>query len=162
MKRRELRMTDMRAQPGYLIRRAHQTATAAFAAATADLDITPLQFSALMAVKDNPYTDATSVSEMIYFDRTTVGHVLGRLEKKGLITRKSGTADGRMKLICLTVKGELVIREASQRVDEIAETILKPFSVSERTTLLKLLEKFAGRSSDRLIEKRQAPPPNAL
>jgi MarR family transcriptional regulator, lower aerobic nicotinate degradation pathway regulator len=143
MKRRELNLADMYLQPGYLIRRAHQTATAAFAVATADLDLTAVQFSALIAIKDNPDVDATRVSEMIAFDRTTIGHVLGRLEEKKLITRRDGVVDKRTKLIRLTLKGESMIREVSQRIDGIATTILKPFSANEQATLLRLLTRFA-------------------
>src|SRR5690348_2368169 len=53
MKPRELKMSDMYEQPGFLIRRAHQAATAAFAVATADIDLTPVQFASLIAIKDN-------------------------------------------------------------------------------------------------------------
>jgi hypothetical protein len=84
MTKREFTMLDMYVQPGYLIRRAHQVATDAFSAATSDLDLTPVQFSALVAIKDNPDIDATRVSVIIAFDRTTIGHVLGRLEKRKL------------------------------------------------------------------------------
>jgi DNA-binding MarR family transcriptional regulator len=153
MKRRDLSLLDMYAQPGHLIRRAHQAATAAFAAATADLDLTPVQFSALLAIKDNPDIDATRVSEMIWFDRTTIGHVLGRLEAKKLITRRDGTIDKRTKLIRLTLKGESIIRDVSQRIEQITETILKPFNVSERTTLLKLLAKFASQPDGQVVEE---------
>jgi MarR family transcriptional regulator, lower aerobic nicotinate degradation pathway regulator len=156
MKQRELGMIDVYVQPGYLIRRAHQAATAAFSAATADLDLTAVQFSALLAIKDNPDIDATRVSEMISFDRTTIGHVLGRLEGKKLITRRDGVLDKRTKLIRLTLKGETMIREVSRRVDEISETILKPFNVSERATLLKLLTKYSGQSGDLVAEDAPA------
>ena len=148
MKRKELKISDMYAQPGYLIRRAHQAATAAFSAATADLDLTPVQFSALLAIKDNPDIDATRVSEMISFDRTTIGHVLERLERKKLIARKSGVHDKRTKLIRLTSKGQAVIREVSSRVDGIAEHILQPFSAGDRALLLRLLGKFRDPSNE--------------
>jgi DNA-binding MarR family transcriptional regulator len=156
MKQRELGIGDIYAQPGYLIRRAHQTATAAFSAATADLDLTAVQFSALLAIKDNPDIDATRVSEVISFDRTTIGHVLARLERKKLITRRDGVLDKRTKLVRLTLKGETMIREVSRRVDEISEIILKPFSLSERTALLKLLTKFSGQSGDQVAEEATA------
>lgn len=133
---------DIYAQPGYLIRRAHQVATAAFAAATEDLDLTAVQFSALVAIKGNPDIDATRISEMISFDRTTIGHVLERLEKKKLITRRDGIKDKRTKLVRLTLKGESVVQAVSPRAGAIAEAILKPFTPAERAALLKLLGKF--------------------
>lgn len=148
MARRDLTFQDMHAQPGYLIRRAHQAAAAAFAFSTSDLDLTPVQFSALLAIKTTPDIDATRVSEMISFDRTTIGLVLGRLERKKLITRRNGVKDKRTKLLRLTSKGEATVREVSHRVEAIAETILKPFNSSERIQLLKLLSKFNTVSAD--------------
>lgn len=137
-----MKILDMYAQPGYLIRRAHQTATAVFSGATKDLDLTAVQFSALLSVKDNPDIDATRVSEMISFDRTTIGHVLERLERKGWITRKGGVEDKRTKLIRLTPAGKAVVKKVSERVNNIGEEILRPFSANERTLLVKLLKKF--------------------
>jgi DNA-binding MarR family transcriptional regulator len=156
MKRREFGMVDMYMQPGYLFRRAHQIATAAFSSAIADLDLTPVQFSAMVAIKENPDIDATRVSELISFDRTTIGHVLGRLERKKLITRENGVVDKRTKLIRLTLLGESTIRKVSERVGEIEETILRPFSANERKTLLKLLTKFAVQSGDRVVKESGA------
>ena len=138
-----MKVKDMYRQPGYLIRRAHQVASAAFTEATIDLDLTAVQFSALIAIKDNPDIDATRVSEMISFDRTTIGHVLRRLEDKKLITRANGVVDKRTKLLRITLKGETVIRDVERRVNGIAQAILKPFSVAERATLLRLLTRFA-------------------
>src|SRR5690606_30044473 len=89
-------------QPGYLIRRAHQKSSAAFASATRDLDLTAVQFSALIVIGNTPGIDATRVSDLISFDRTTIGHVVGRLEQKGLITRSYGVVDKRTKLLTIT------------------------------------------------------------
>jgi DNA-binding MarR family transcriptional regulator len=153
MKKHGIELSEMYSQPGYLIRRAHQAATAAFAAATSDLDLTPVQFSALIAIKDNPDIDATRVSEIISFDRTTIGHVLARLETKRLIVRQSGTLDKRTKTIRLTLTGESLIRKVSQRVEEIGDIILKPFNSGERTALLTLLAKFCTRPVDERAEQ---------
>jgi len=142
MKKSAMKIADMYAQPGYLIRRAHQTATAVFSGATKDLDLTAVQFSALLAVKDNPDIDATRVSEMISFDRTTIGHVLERLEGKGWITRKSGVEDKRTKHIRITPTGKAIVQKVSDRVGNIGEDILRPFSANERALLIKLLKKF--------------------
>lgn len=136
------RLADMYEQPGYLIRRTHQTATAAFASATKDLDLTAVQFSALVAIKDHPEIDATRVSDVISFDRTTIGHVLGRLEQKGLITRQEGTEDKRTKVLRITPRGKEMIAQVTSLVPSISETILGPLSASERTTLLHLLAKL--------------------
>ena len=118
-----------------------------------------MQFSALLAIKDYPDIDATRVSEMISFDRTTIGHVMARLEAKQLILRRSGTLDKRTKMIRITLKGETLIREVSRRVDEIGEIVLRPFSPGERAELLKLLAKFSAQPVNERVEQPRASAP---
>ena len=71
--------------PGHLIRRAHQISTALFAEECAGFDLTPVQYAALVAIKANPEVDATRLSALIAFDRSTIGGVLERLEAKGWV-----------------------------------------------------------------------------
>ena len=146
-----MNLTDMNVQPGYLIRRAHQKASAAFESAMADLDITAVQFSALVVIKERPDIEATRVSEIVSFDRTTIGHVLGRLERKKLIVRTGGTVDRRTKHLRITLKGERAIRDASARVGKVAQMILRPFSISERANLLRLLAKLLATSPEQNV-----------
>lgn len=129
-------------QPGYLIRRAHQKASAAFLFATRDLDLTAVQFGALAVINNMPGVDATRVSDLVSFDRTTIGHVIGRLEQKGLIKRRYGVVDKRTKLLMITEKGEQMVREVSGRIDDIAAAIFGPLSAKESETLLLLLAKL--------------------
>ena len=86
-----MKLKESYAQPGYLVRRVHQIATAAFMTETRDTDLTPVQFAALLAIRENPGIDATRVSDLISIDRTTIGHVVTLLERKKLITRRVGT-----------------------------------------------------------------------
>lgn len=147
-----MELSGLYRQPGHLIRRAHQIASAAFVteAKRQDLDLTAVQFSALVAIRDNPGTDATRVSEYISFDRTTIGHVLARLEKKGLITRTPGIEDKRTKRLRITAEGQDVIGAITQVVPAIAERILKRLSEDERRMLLALLARLADVAPYRL------------
>jgi len=140
-----MELSGLYRQPGHLIRRAHQIASAAFVmeAQRQNLDLTAVQFSALVAIRDNPGTDATRVSEYISFDRTTIGHVLARLEKKGLITRTPGIEDKRTKRLRITSEGQEVIQAITGVVPAIAERILGRLSDDERRTLLVLLARLA-------------------
>ena len=60
-------------QAGHLIRRAHQMATAVFMAEAKAFDLTPVQFAALIVIRDNPGIEATKVADLVYFDRSTIG-----------------------------------------------------------------------------------------
>jgi DNA-binding MarR family transcriptional regulator len=129
-------------QPGHLIRRAHQIAWAAFMEETKGQDITPVQFAALVAIADNPGIDATRLSQLIAFDRATIGNVLDRLEKKRLLKRVTSPNDKRAKQTFLTSEGRRVIKTINASVEQIAERILGGLSASERRTLTMLLRKL--------------------
>ena len=88
-----MRLKDLHSQPGHLIRRAQQIAVAIFMEECAAYDLTPVQCAALVAIKENPGTDATRLSRMIAFDRSTLGNVLDRLEFRKLLGRYSSPED---------------------------------------------------------------------
>ena len=69
--------------PGHLIRRAHQISTAYFLEACGG-DLTAVQYAALVTIGAPPGIDATRLSEIIYFDRSTIGDVLDRMVFLGL------------------------------------------------------------------------------
>lgn len=140
--RPSLTMAEMLGQPGYLIRRLHQLSTAAFMTETEGHDITPIQFSALLVIGTFPNADASKISDIIAFDRTTVGQVLVRLEQKGLIIREQGTDDRRRKNLTLTAEGARIVHDVSQNIPDVEERIIGRLGARERRTLIRLLQKL--------------------
>ena len=137
-----MKATDMHYQPGYLFRRMHQLSTSAFSRINGDVNLTSVQFSSLLVVRDNPGIDATRLAERIRFDRTTIGHVIELLEQKGFILRRAGDLDKRTKQLEITDKGRKAAAAAISRVPDITDTILEPLSASEREELLRILCKL--------------------
>jgi MarR family transcriptional regulator, lower aerobic nicotinate degradation pathway regulator len=134
-----MKTKDTYRQPGHLIRRAHQMATAVFMQEAKAFDLTPVQFSALVVIDEHPGTDATRVSDLIYFDRSTIGNVLDRLEKKGLIRREAGIEDRRTKRLFLAPQGRVVLRKIAAKLPRISDAILEPLQAADRKRLVKLL-----------------------
>ena len=91
--------------PGYLFRRMQQIAVAIFMEECRAFDLTPVQYAALVAIRTHPGIDATRLSAVIAFDRSTLGSVIERLEAKGYIERKPSREDKRVKLLYLTKTG---------------------------------------------------------
>jgi MarR family transcriptional regulator, lower aerobic nicotinate degradation pathway regulator len=89
---------DIYSRPGHLVRRLQQIAVAIFMEETAEFDVTPVQYSALLAVRNHPGIDQTSLMKIIAFDRSTIGDVVKRLENKRLIRRATSDADRRTKI----------------------------------------------------------------
>src|SRR5215472_9909003 len=72
--------------PGHLIRRLHQISFALFLDQAKTFDVTPVQYAALVAINRHPGIDQTTLFNIIAFDRTTIGGVFGRLQRKKLMT----------------------------------------------------------------------------
>ncbi|MBV8282783.1 MAG: MarR family transcriptional regulator, partial [Candidatus Eremiobacteraeota bacterium] len=89
-------------KPGHLIRRLHQISLALFMDEAKEFEITPVQYSALLAIEIHPGIDQTALCNIIAFDRSTIGEVVGRLERKNLIKRTTGANDRRTKLLYIT------------------------------------------------------------
>src|SRR5262249_53406843 len=78
---------------GHLIRRLHQISFALFLDQAKAFDVTPVQYAALVAINSHPGIDQTTLCNFIALDRTTIGDVVGRLQRKKLITRVNGAHD---------------------------------------------------------------------
>src|ERR1044072_7159339 len=89
-------------------------------------DLTPVQYAALVAIHTHPGIDATRLSAVIAFDRSTLGNVIERLESKALIERKPSREDKRVKLLYLTKSGGGVLRDIMPSVEHAQLRMLQP------------------------------------
>ena len=81
--------------PGYLFRRMQQIAVSIFVEECRAYDLTPVQYASLVAISTHPGIDATRLSAVIAFDRSTLGSVIERLVAKHYIERKPSAGDKR-------------------------------------------------------------------
>src|ERR1700682_562067 len=98
-------MDAVYAAPGYLFRRMQQIAVAIFVEECKAYDLTPVQYAALVAIHTHPGIDATRLSAVIAFDRSTLGSVIERLEAKDYIERRAGRVGERGKLLHFARQG---------------------------------------------------------
>ena len=91
----------------------------------------------------NPGVDATRLSHLIAFDRSTLGDVIERLEAKGWVQRDSSARDRRVKTLSLTEAGAQVLREVEPAVMRVQERLLAPLGAVDRVTFMKLLARIA-------------------
>jgi DNA-binding MarR family transcriptional regulator len=137
-------LDDLYTMPGHLIRRVQQIAVAQFMEECGEFGITPVQYACLKALKASPGVDATRLSALIAFDRSTIGNVLERLERKGLIQRFASTEDKRIKLLKLDPSGKLLLRRLEAAVDRTQKRILAPLNVEQQRILIKLLTQLVA------------------
>ena len=136
-------MDQLYGMPGHLIRRAHQISTALFTDECAEFDLTSVQYAALRAIAANPQVDATRLSALIAFDRSTIGDVLERIEAKGWITRVPSPQDRRVKLVALSPSGAKLLRQVEPAVRRVQDRLLAPLAPQDRLTIVRLLAQLA-------------------
>jgi DNA-binding MarR family transcriptional regulator len=134
--------------PGYLFRRMQQIAVSIFMEECRALDLTPVQYAALIAIRTHPGIDATRLSAVIAFDRSTLGSVIERLEAKGHIERKPSRGDKRVKLLHLTRSGTGVLRDIMPSVDRAQARMLQPLKPADRKTLMALLAQLVDLNNE--------------
>jgi DNA-binding MarR family transcriptional regulator len=140
--------TDLFELPGHLIRRVHQISTALFTEECSAFDLTAVQYAALHTIRDNPGVDATRLSLLIAFDRSTLGDVLTRIEGKGWILREPSPSDARVKLLYIAPVGKEVLRRVEPGIQRVQKRLLAPLARDDREILVKLLAQLAEAFGD--------------
>ena len=120
----------------------HQVATAYFAE-ECGADLTAVQYAALVAIGAHPGIDATRLSEIIFFDRSTIGDVLDRMEGKGWILRYSTPSDRRIKRLELSPAGQEALHQVEPGIRRVQDRLLAALTAAEAKTLIRLLAKVA-------------------
>ena len=139
----ELQSLDIHSMPGHLIRRLNQISVARFMeqVASAELSLTPVQYAALCAIRDNPGIDQASAAGLIAYDRATLGKVIDRLDARGLVLRKVSKSDRRARELFLSEDGEKLLTVAHPQVEAAQPEILSGLSPEEQEQLVHLIKK---------------------
>jgi DNA-binding MarR family transcriptional regulator len=129
-------------QVGYWLRRAYQRHMAIFAAAMTDLDLTSVQFAALVKLRDMKAVTQTELGRLIGIDRATISGVVSRLQKRGLLQFRLDPLDRRSRIIALTASGETLLAQALQRTAQVGDDTLAPIDEAEHAALREMLRKL--------------------
>ncbi len=127
-------------QPGYFIRRLQQIAVAIFLEETQAHGITPVQYAALYAALRQPGLDQRTLAATIGFDTSTIGGVIDRLEKRGLIERQASPTDRRVRLLHVTEAGAALVDEVIPAMLKAQQRMLEPLPAADRPRFLAMLK----------------------
>lgn len=130
---------ELHAEPGHLIRRAHQQAVSTFHD-THGRQITPVQYAVLRALQDEPGIDQVTLAQRVALDTSTTADIATRLESKGWIVR--GLRARRQRALRLTAEGEAILVGMLTRVGPMYRQLLEPLTATEQAEFLRLLRKF--------------------
>jgi len=107
-----------------------------------------VQYAALVAIQTHPGIDATRLSAVIAFDRSTLGNVIERLETKRYVARRPAREDKRVKLLYLTRSGTTLLRNIMPSVDRAQARMLQPLKAADRKTLMALLSQLVDLNNE--------------
>jgi len=130
-------------QAGHLLRRAHQRHTAIFQEIQGDSQLTPLQFAALVKLRDLGEVSQNQLGRLIAMDAATMQGVIKRLDGRGLIARRADPDDRRRLVLSLSASGRRLIDSAIEAGREITRLTLEPLTAAERKTFTALLMRLA-------------------
>lgn len=130
---------ELHAEPGHLIRRAHQLAVAIFHD-THGRQITPVQYALLRALQEEPGLDQVTLALRVALDTSTTADIATRLESKGWIVRE--LLARRQRSLRLTPEGDAMLGDMLPRVGPMYQQLLGPLEPAEQAEFLRLLRKF--------------------
>ncbi|MGB0658972.1 MAG: MarR family winged helix-turn-helix transcriptional regulator [Mangrovicoccus sp.] len=131
---------------GHLIRRLNQISVSVFQERikAQGLDLTPVQFAAMNAIRANPGIDQARLAGMIAYDRATIGGVVDRLQAKGYVSRKTSARDRRARVVQLTEEGAATLARLTPVISELQKDILSGLDEQEQVEFLRLATKAAA------------------
>jgi DNA-binding MarR family transcriptional regulator len=135
-------LADAYRGPGHLIRRLQQIAVAIFMDEFKNLDMTPVQHIALVAVRDRPGLEQQAIADLIAIDRSSAGRVFQFLEERGLIERVTPKENRRTKQAFATPAGVRLLATTARLIRRAEERILKVLSDGEKQLFMDQLVKL--------------------
>jgi DNA-binding MarR family transcriptional regulator len=128
--------------PGHLVRRLQQIAVAIFMDEFKNLDITPVQHIALVAVRDHPGLEQQAIADLIAIDRSSAGRVFLFLEQRGLISRMTPKNNRRTKLAFITPAGTRLLTGTARLIRKAEERIMRVLNDKEQRVFMEQLAKL--------------------
>jgi MarR family transcriptional regulator, lower aerobic nicotinate degradation pathway regulator len=128
--------------PGHLIRRLQQIAVAIFMDEFKNLDITPVQHIALVAIRDRPGLEQQAIADLIAIDRSSAGRVFQFLEDRRLIARVTPKNNRRTKLAFVTPAGTRLLGVTARLIRKAEQRIMKALNESEQRMFMEHLAKL--------------------
>jgi len=126
-------------RPGFLIRRLHQIHLSLFAEECAAFNVTPVQYSILTAVAAQPGLEQAALAQEVGIDRATLANVVARLAGRGLVRRKQGKEDRRLKHVLPTAACRKLLARMEAPARRAHERTIDALKPKERAGFLSAL-----------------------
>jgi DNA-binding MarR family transcriptional regulator len=144
-------VVDQTHAPGYLLRRAQQAHTQVWTRTVAR--VTGPQYGVLAAVAGWPRLDQKRAGELASLDKATAAGIVGRLVAGGWLERIADPADGRRRLLDLTVRGRRDLPRITGDARQVQVHLLASLPEHERQPFVDALGRVARLEGSGILEQ---------
>ncbi|MEZ5995907.1 MAG: MarR family transcriptional regulator [Hyphomonadaceae bacterium] len=128
--------------PSHLLHRAEQLATERFAQLVGDT-ITLRQFTILAGVAETPGLSQSELVRATGIDRSTIGEMISRMEKRGWLVRTPSRSDARAHSLQLSQAGAAMLSAVTKHARAADAAILDLLPRTKARTFVNTLTKLA-------------------
>jgi DNA-binding MarR family transcriptional regulator len=129
---------------GVALRRAYQHAVANLTERIAPFELSAMQFSVLVRLRDQGPHTQNSLGRSIFMEPANIRELVRRLEGRGLLRRDPDPGDRRAVVVSITPAGLAVLEAARGEADAANAGTLAALSVREREQLFGLLGRLVS------------------
>ena len=112
-----------------------------FLAVATELDLSPAQIMALQMLEPGHPVAMSALATALGCDNSNVTGIIDRLQDRGLVTRRSGDHDRRVKMLDVTPAGAQLRAQLLARLYDTVPAPLARLSPAEQTALRDLLRR---------------------
>lgn len=133
-------LSSVERQLTHLLREATMATRAAFRNALVDLDITPVQNTAMHLVATTPGTSSAELARRMHVTPQTMHKLVTELQHRGLVVLRPRPGHGRILEVHLTGQGQQLLAEADTRAQAIEDRMTAGLDKRQHQQLLQLLQ----------------------
>lgn len=137
---------------GYLLRQAANAHRLMMERALADLDVTSPQFTIMTMLAAYPGCSNADLARLSMLTPPTITVIIGNLEKRGAIDRRTHSSHGRIQQITVTPDGQRLLETCRERVHATEDILTKGFNTDEQA----LIRRWLSKTAKALIEEQRS------
>ena len=142
-KNKQLNLGILEDLVGYQLRRAQISLFQSFNKHLEHAKITPGQIGLLIKIQNNAGISQTALARANGIERSTLGEIIDRFEKRQLVDRRKHATDRRAYALHLSQQGEEFLNEVVPALLQQEADFLKGWGEEDKQTLVRLLAKLA-------------------
>ena len=138
----ELQTTALEALLGFQLRRAQLKLFQHFAAAMAELALSPGQAGVLILIENNPGISQAALARALEIERATLGETIAGLQQRDWLERRRSANDARSLALYLSVNGHRRMKKVHLTIRQHEREISRGLTAQEGRELHRLIRKF--------------------